>query len=124
MTDHSELILRGAEERLAPIMMTALTTGLAFVPLVVTGEIPGQEIEHPMGLVILCGVATATIVNLVILPVVCSFAVAGDASPQVKPLEVLRQSAALTTPGRSASFDVAQESTHARFGPEKLGTKR
>lgn len=65
--------MRGAEERLAPIMMTALTTGLALVPLILTGEIPGQEIEYPLGLVILSGLTTATLVNLVILPIVCSF---------------------------------------------------
>ncbi len=63
-----ELILRGAEERLAPILMTALTTGLALVPLVVTGELPGQEIEFPMALVILCGLVGATVVNLLVLP--------------------------------------------------------
>ncbi|TWU47000.1 efflux RND transporter permease subunit [Rubripirellula reticaptiva] len=64
-----ELILRGAEERLAPILMTALTTGLALVPLIYTGELPGQEIEYPMALVILCGLFGATIVNLLVLPV-------------------------------------------------------
>ncbi len=64
-----ELILRGAEERLAPILMTALTTGLALVPLVVTGELPGQEIEYPMALVILFGLVGATLVNLLVLPV-------------------------------------------------------
>jgi CzcA family heavy metal efflux pump len=68
ITPH-ELILRGAEERLAPILMTALTTGLALVPLIYTGELPGQEIEYPMALVILTGLAGATIVNLVVLPV-------------------------------------------------------
>ncbi|QDV85729.1 efflux RND transporter permease subunit [Planctomycetes bacterium TBK1r] len=82
VTDRRELILRGAEERLAPIMMTALTTGLALVPLVVSGEIPGQEIEYPMGLVILCGLATATAVNLIILPIICSFSAAGNALQQ------------------------------------------
>lgn len=73
VTNHRELVMRGAEERLAPIMMTALTTGLALVPLILTGEIPGQEIEYPLGLVILSGLTTATLVNLVILPIVCSF---------------------------------------------------
>lgn len=76
VTNAHELILRGAEERLSPIMMTALTTGLALVPLIVSGEIPGQEIEYPMGLVNLCGLATATTVNLVLLPVACSFELA------------------------------------------------
>lgn len=76
VTDQSELVMRGAEERLAPIMMTALTTGLALVPLILTGEIPGQEIEYPLGLVILFGLTTATLVNLIILPIVCSFSFA------------------------------------------------
>ena len=49
------LVIQGAKERLAPIMMTALATGLALVPLVVAGSIPGHEIEHPMAIVILGG---------------------------------------------------------------------
>ncbi|WP_372894442.1 efflux RND transporter permease subunit, partial [Stieleria sp.] len=64
-----QLVLRGAEERLAPILMTALTTGLALVPLVLAGELPGQEIEYPMALVILTGLVGATTVNLLVLPV-------------------------------------------------------
>ena len=68
-----ELIIRGAEERLAPILMTALTTGLALVPLIYTGELPGQEIEYPMALVILTGLVGATIVNLLVLPVLYSW---------------------------------------------------
>lgn len=63
-----ELILRGAEERLAPILMTALTAALALTPLVYSGSLPGQEIEYPMAIVILCGLAAATIVNLFALP--------------------------------------------------------
>jgi Cu/Ag efflux pump CusA len=73
VTSQSELVMRGAEERLAPIMMTALTTGLALVPLILTGEIPGQEIEYPLGLVILFGLTTATLVSLIVLPIICSF---------------------------------------------------
>ncbi len=63
-----ELSIRGAEERLAPILMTALTAALALVPLVVTGNLPGQEIEYPMAIVILFGLGAATIVNLFVLP--------------------------------------------------------
>ena len=63
-----ELVLRGASERLAPILMTALATGLAIVPLAVAGSIPGHEIEHPMALVILGGLFTATLLNLLIIP--------------------------------------------------------
>ena len=63
-----ELVLRGARERLSPIMMTALATGLALVPLVIAGTIPGHEIEHPMAIVILGGLITSTLVNLFIVP--------------------------------------------------------
>jgi len=63
-----ELVLRGATERLAPIMMTASATGLALVPLAVAGSIPGHEIEHPMAVVILGGLVTATMLNLFVLP--------------------------------------------------------
>lgn len=64
----AELVLRGAEERLSPILMTALTAALALAPLAISGNLPGQEIEYPMALVILCGLASATIVNLFVLP--------------------------------------------------------
>jgi Cu/Ag efflux pump CusA len=63
-----ELVLQGATERLAPILMTASATGLALVPLVIAGSIPGHEIEHPMALVILGGLITATMLNLFVLP--------------------------------------------------------
>ncbi len=63
-----ELSIRGAEERLAPILMTALTAALALAPLVYTGNLPGQEIEYPMAIVILFGLGAATLVNLFVLP--------------------------------------------------------
>jgi CzcA family heavy metal efflux pump len=63
-----KLVLRGAEERLAPILMTALATGLALIPLVIGGEKPGQEIEHPLAVVILGGLVTSTLLNLFVLP--------------------------------------------------------
>jgi CzcA family heavy metal efflux pump len=64
----THLILRGAEERLTPILMTALATGLALVPLVVAGNKPGHEIEYPMAVVILGGLITSTLLNLFLLP--------------------------------------------------------
>ena len=64
----AELVLRGACERVAPIMMTALTAGLALVPLVLAGDIPGHEIEHPMAIVVLGGLVTSTLVNLFVVP--------------------------------------------------------
>jgi Cu/Ag efflux pump CusA len=63
-----DLVLRGARERLVPILMTVFTTGLALVPLIIAGEIPGQEIEHPMAVVILGGLLTATLLNLFVVP--------------------------------------------------------
>jgi Cu/Ag efflux pump CusA len=62
------LVMRGAKERIAPIMMTALTAGLALVPLAIAGDLPGHEIEHPMAIVILGGLVTSTLVNLLIVP--------------------------------------------------------
>ena len=62
------LVLQGAKERLAPILMTALTTGLALVPLVLAGNIAGQEIEHPMAIVIMGGLITSTLLNLFVVP--------------------------------------------------------
>jgi Cu/Ag efflux pump CusA len=64
----SELVLRGSRERVGPTLMTALTTALAVLPFVVTGNIPGQEIVFPMGIIILGGLVTSTIVNLFALP--------------------------------------------------------
>ena len=62
------LVLRGAKERLAPILMTACAAGFALVPLAVAGSIPGHEIEHPMAIVILGGLVTSTLLNLFVLP--------------------------------------------------------
>ncbi len=62
------LALRGAIERLSPILMTALATGLALVPLVIAGDIPGHEIEYPMAIVILGGMVTSTLLNLFVVP--------------------------------------------------------
>ncbi len=62
------LVVRGARERLSPILMTTLATGLALVPLVVLGERPGHEIEHPLAVVILGGLVTSTLLNLFVLP--------------------------------------------------------
>lgn len=62
------LILRGAEERLVPILMTASCAALALLPLVARGDLPGHEIEHPMALVILGGLVSSTLLNLMLMP--------------------------------------------------------
>jgi len=63
-----DLVQRGSEERLAPILMTALSTGLALLPLVLTGQKPGHEVEYPLAVVILGGLVTSTLLNLFLLP--------------------------------------------------------
>ncbi len=62
------LVLRGAEERLSPVLMTALSAGLALVPLILTGNRPGQEIEYPLAVVIVGGLFTSTALCLLLLP--------------------------------------------------------
>jgi Cu/Ag efflux pump CusA len=68
MTFGEALVVRGATERVVPILMTALATGLALVPLVLSGNRPGNEIEHPMAIVILGGLVTSTLLNLLVVP--------------------------------------------------------
>ena len=60
--------MRGASERLLPILMTALVTALGLLPLAVGSGEAGREIEGPMAVVILGGLITSTILNLVVLP--------------------------------------------------------
>ena len=62
------LVVRGAEERLIPILMTVLTTALALLPLAISGNKPGHEIEYPLAVVIVGGLVTSTILNLFLLP--------------------------------------------------------
>ena len=63
-----ETALRGARERLAPILMTALVTSLGLLPLAIGSNAPGREIEGPMAIVILGGLITSTMLNLLVLP--------------------------------------------------------
>lgn len=62
------LVIRGAEERLVPILMTVLTTALALLPLAISGNKPGHEIEYPLAVVIVGGLVTSTMLNLFLLP--------------------------------------------------------
>ncbi|WP_369142334.1 efflux RND transporter permease subunit [Streptomyces sp. R44] len=62
------LVLRGARERLSPILMTSLATGLAVLPLVFLGNRPGHEIEYPLAVVIVGGLVTSTLLNLLVVP--------------------------------------------------------
>ena len=63
-----QLILRGAGERLSPVLMTATAAALALLPLVIAGPIAGFEIVHPLAVVVVGGLVTSTLLNLFILP--------------------------------------------------------
>lgn len=62
-------ILTGSVDRLNPILMTALTSALALIPMALTGDLPGNEIQSPMAKVILGGLITSTLLNVFIIPI-------------------------------------------------------
>ena len=68
ITDLREAVARASEERLVPILMTALAAGLALVPLALAMGEPGSEIQAPMAIVILFGLASSTALNMLVLP--------------------------------------------------------
>ena len=70
ITNPHDLVLRGSVERLSPILMTAATTALAILPLIISGNLPGYEIEHPMAIVIMGGLLSSTLLSLFVLPAV------------------------------------------------------
>lgn len=68
ITDLREAVFRGSVERLVPIFMTALATALALVPLVIGANKAGNEIQTPMAIVILCGLTTSMLLNMIVVP--------------------------------------------------------
>ncbi|MGE3176980.1 MAG: efflux RND transporter permease subunit [Vicinamibacterales bacterium] len=68
VTDFRQAVERGARERLVPILMTALSAALALVPLALGGDKAGSEIQTPMAIVILCGLLSSTLLNMVVVP--------------------------------------------------------
>jgi CzcA family heavy metal efflux pump len=68
VTDFREAVERGAHERLVPILMTAMAAGLALIPLALGGGKTGSEIQTPMAIVILCGLTTSTLLNMIVVP--------------------------------------------------------
>jgi len=66
--DLRRAIIQGAVERLSPILMTALASGLALIPLALGAGKPGSEIEAPMAMVILFGLLSSTALNMVVVP--------------------------------------------------------
>jgi HME family heavy-metal exporter len=64
------MLIRGTQERLVPVLMTALTASLALIPLMLGGDQPGKEILHPVAVVIFSGLVSSTLLNLLITPVI------------------------------------------------------
>ena len=65
-----DIIMEGSTDRLNPIIMTALTSALALIPLAIRGSEPGNEIQSPMAIVILGGLVTSTILNIFVVPII------------------------------------------------------
>ncbi len=63
-----QAIRQGSMERLSPVLMTALSAGLALIPLAISGHQPGNEIQSPMAIVILGGLVSSTALNMVVIP--------------------------------------------------------
>ena len=68
VTDFREAVTRGASERLAPILMTAMSTGLALIPIALGLGETGTEIHAPLALVVLCGLFSSTVLNMIVVP--------------------------------------------------------
>jgi Cu/Ag efflux pump CusA len=68
--DLYQTVIQGSKDRLSPILMTAITAGLALIPLALASDLPGNEIQSPMAKVILGGLTTSTLLNLIIVPMV------------------------------------------------------
>ena len=121
-----ELVIRGAKERLVPIMMTVLTTGLALIPLLVSGSIPGQEIEHPMAVVILGGLITATLLNLFVVPPSTCGSPSADGTgrhPRSRPVPTPPRKCHEATPaprGRIRTVPAGPAGPGGRPGPDRL----
>ena len=70
MSFDKDMVTRGSQERVAPVLMTALTSGLALVPLVLSAGEAGKEILYPVALVVLGGLATSTLLDLAVRPTI------------------------------------------------------
>jgi len=85
ITDPREAVLQGSVNRIVPILMTALSTGLALVPVALAFGEPGSEIQAPLALVIVCGLFSSTVLNMFVVPTVYLASTRSRATPTVGP---------------------------------------
>jgi Cu/Ag efflux pump CusA len=109
------LVLRGTRERLVPILMTAATTGVALLPLVLFGDIAGLEIVRPMAVVILGGLFTSTLLNLYVVPALyLRFGAGPEPDLQLPPVTVVDEEEMLDVMSRSPDMDKVKQSIGER----------
>ena len=65
-----KMIIRGTQERLVPVLMTALAAGIGLIPLVLAADQPGKEILHPVAVVIVGGLISSTLLDMVVTPAI------------------------------------------------------
>jgi Cu/Ag efflux pump CusA len=112
-THGAELVMRGARDRLAPILLTALATGFAMAPFLVLGTRQGLEVVHPMAIVVIGGLVTSTLVSLFVVPALYLRFGGGGPSAMAPELELLHRWAGVEpTP-------VDEEA--ARAAPDQIG---
>jgi Cu/Ag efflux pump CusA len=93
------MVARGAQERMAPVLVTALATAVAVAPFAIAGDRPGLELISAIAITMLGGLVTTTLVNLVLLPSLYLWIARGSAAPAVSPGE---SSIAMERPGATA----------------------
>jgi Cu/Ag efflux pump CusA len=107
-----EAVFRGSMERLSPILMTAVSAGLALVPLVLAAGEPGNEIQAPMGIVILGGLVTSTALNMLVVPALYRRFAARERRPGEE-----RDGTRPTLRSSSPAAIRARTSPHSTLGP-------
>ncbi len=115
-----ELVIRGSQERVAPVLMTALTTGLSLVPLVLAKGEAGKEILYPVALVVLGGLLTSTLLDFAVTPTIF-FNYSGRAAARIAEAHRKKGASELSTatdePNTTASSDLDSENSASKTKP-------
>ena len=98
LTDLTEIIRQGAEVRLRPVIMTALVASFGFIPMAVSNS-AGAEVQKPLATVVIGGLLTATLLTLIILPILYSLSEQKAIEKEAKPAKASRPASAVTIAG-------------------------